>query len=470
MYIKEICIRNFRLFSPGKDFKISDLNVPDGETEGSGLNVFVGENGCGKSTLLEAFALPLLDYKARDARVDSFNELDEPIKINLYSSADFKVKKSMPKGDFPAKGLSFEARIRARGDHLSSIIVSDQKYINTNKEDVKPNSPDLRVSVYNPFFGKRYNENEVLLLDKNRIFQTRSGKYSRTYFDRLTEGLGWQYLKGRNKKLEDLSGKLKETIVSEEDETFLREIAERFEKISGQAVQLEVINNFTPFNQAFLATKNDSFQQIGVPHLGSGYEMIFSILYSLSYAWEKKKKMILLIDEPELHLHPKLQGRLVDLLLEYSKDAQILLASHSPLLIKQLSKNTNVKVCILERKGEGGQTEPSVQKLEKRALSPSSANEMNFLAFGLASEEYHDELYEGLKGKHREHKGYEEFDKAFFTKKESEPGKHPWMRSENRVSIHTYIRNQIHHPNEYVKLEYEMMEKSIITMRSYYLT
>ena len=48
MFIKKITIKNFRLFPSDKDFEIDNINTPDGTNEGSGLNVFVGENGSGK--------------------------------------------------------------------------------------------------------------------------------------------------------------------------------------------------------------------------------------------------------------------------------------------------------------------------------------------------------------------------------------------------------------------------------------
>jgi len=111
--------------------------------------------------------------------------------------------------------------------------------------------------------------------------------------------------------------------------------------------------------------------------------MIFALLYSFYLAQQSGKQLIVLIDEPELHLHPRLQEKFVEFLLESSKKAQILLASHSPLLVKQLSENDKVKVRVLESNGQ------KVSEIEKRVLSFISANETNFLAFNLATEEYH---------------------------------------------------------------------------------
>ena len=165
MFIQKIAIKNFRLFPSENDFVIDNINVPDGTNEGSGLNVFVGENGSGKTTLLDAFVLPILEYKTENFGIDNFNDTNQNIATSVYSKDEFKVDKTVPKGSFQAKGFSFEARVRSRGTnaYLSSIVVNDQKFIRVNSSNPKDHSPDLRVNVHNPFTGKRFNENKVLV-------------------------------------------------------------------------------------------------------------------------------------------------------------------------------------------------------------------------------------------------------------------------------------------------------------------
>lgn len=51
MFIKSIEVENFKGYHGTHSI---DFNVPDGITEGSGLNIFVGENNSGKSTIFEA--------------------------------------------------------------------------------------------------------------------------------------------------------------------------------------------------------------------------------------------------------------------------------------------------------------------------------------------------------------------------------------------------------------------------------
>jgi len=463
MFIKKITIKNFRLFQSESDFEIDNINTPDGTNEGSGLNVFVGENGSGKTALLDAFALPVLEYKTENFGIENFNDPSKKVEVNIYSKEEFEVDGTMPKGSFKAKGFSFEAGVRSKESktYLSSIVVNDQNFIRVDPLKPKDNSPDLRVSVNNPFKGKRFSENDVLFLDRNRLFQTRSGNFNTTRFDRLMEDFSYQYLKKAT--IENLNDDLDSKIKKDKVENkFLSEAVKKFQEISGSQIKLDFLDNYEPFKNAFFAARKNNNQQISLNNLGSGYEMIFALLYSFYLAQQSGKQLIVLIDEPELHLHPRLQGKFVEFLLEFSKKAQIILASHSPLLVKQLSFNEKVKISVVENNGQ------RVSEIDKRVLSYISANETNFLAFNLATEEYHNELYEELKSMHGEDKKYKPFDNDFFVTEKGEPKNSPWMGNQNEVSDHTFIRNQIHHQKENGKTEYSVLKASIEKMRGFF--
>jgi len=462
MFINKITIKNFRLFPSEKDFEIDNINTPDRTNEGSGLNVFVGENGSGKTALLDAFALPILEYKTENFEIDNFNDRSKKIEISIFSKDEFEVDGTMPRGSFKAKGFSFEAGVRAKESksYLSSIIVNDQKFIRVDPTKPKDNSPDLRVSVNNPFRGKRFSENDILFLDKNRLFQTRSGNFNTTRFDRLMEDFSYQYLK--NCELcnlnEDLDNKIRKDKVKN---NFLDKAVIEFQKISGFQIRLDFLDNCEPFKNAFFATRKENNQQILLNNIGSGYEMIFALLYSFYLAQQSGKQLIVLIDEPELHLHPTLQEKFVKFLLEFSKNVQIILASHSPLLVKQLAFNDKVKISVIQNGQE-------VSEIEKRVLPYISANETNFLAFNLATEEYHNELYEELKFINGDNKAIKDFDNDFFVTTKGEPKNSPWKGNQNEVSEHTFIRNQIHHQKENGKTDYNVLKSSIEKMRSYF--
>ena len=167
-----------------------------------------------------------------------------------------------------------------------------------------------------------------------------------------------------------------------------------------------------------------------------------------------------LIGRVGTYMHPALQRKLVDYLLNISTTAQIFLSTHSALLIKQLSSAENAKIMVLQRLDQP-------VEMAKRKLPYLSANETNYLAFGLATEEYHNELYEQLKSIHGENLDYKKFDNQFFIGEKGEKKDRPWKGHPNEVSINTHVRNQIHHSADNGLPSEEDIRASIERMRSY---
>ena len=461
MFISKVQIKNFKLFKTEDNFEIDNLNIPDSENIGSGLTVVVGENGCGKSTIMEAIALTLLEYKADSFNINDMNDPNIETEITIHADNTFKVKGTFPNTEFEARGFKFIGKTRERNNKnkLLSLTMTDQLYISIDTEKPKPGSPDLRVSVTNSFGTKRSNELDVLYLDKNRLYQTRAGIYNLTRFDRIMDDFNFQYYK-KNENIENLNTILNDKIKKGLENKFLEEAINKFYDISGYSIKLDFIDNYLPFKNANFVVETESNLQVNLSSLGSGYEMIFSLIYSYYMSKQNGKKLIILIDEPELHLHPKLQEKFVDFILEVSRDSQVILTTHSPLLIKQLSYNENIKNIILKK-------DKKIKEFEERKLSYISSNETNYLAFELPTEEYHNELYEELKMKFGEEMGIKKFDKEFFIKIKNEKALYRWKNEENQVSLHTFIRNQIHHRKENGIVSIENLKESIEKMRTY---
>jgi hypothetical protein len=227
---------------------------------------------------------------------------------------------------------------------------------------------------------------------------------------------------------------------------FLKKAVEMFKEISGIELSLSLIENWKPFGKAFLAVSKDNNQQLPLQMLGSGYEMIFSLLLGFQLSLQGRKQLICLIDEPELHLHPSLQERFVKILLEFSKTAQIVLSTHSPLLVKQLLLNKRVGIQILGKEDGVPHSIPMV----KGALPYLSSNEVNYLAFGLATAEYHDELYGYIQETQQK---YAEGEMIAYLNSKGQSNVRKWNpersgapQGEKDVPLQVFIRNKIHHP------------------------
>ena len=72
----------------------------------------------------------------------------------------------------------------------------------------------------------------------------------------------------------------------------------------------------------------------GVTHSSEGMgEGLVSLLYIIDALYDSSAGDVIVIDEPELSLHPALQRKLSALLVGYSADRQIVIATHSPYFV-----------------------------------------------------------------------------------------------------------------------------------------
>ncbi len=455
MFIKSIDITNYKLF---KDTFSVDFNVPDGVNQGSGLTILCGENGNGKSTILEAISLAAQDYRAESFTIESINDLKKDVDINLRTTP-YPVTTVLPSGTkFNAVGFTFKANKRKRtsGELYGSLIVSGRKIIpETEQKDY-----ELRCEGTTPWGQSRYEQPSLLFLDRNRIYQTRKGSTTSTNFDYLLERLSLD----KEETLEECKYELEQSHP-------LKKAFDKFEEKFGIYLCLYNRNPLNSMENAFVASNTD-VGIIKLNTLGSGYEMFFSILWAIYRSLSDKKDLIILLDEPELHLHPNLQKDLISLLSGVSSKVQVIISTHSPLFIKQLYGITP-KFHILEKENNI----PVKKDIKEQKIKDYlSLNEVNFMAFGLYTEEYFNELYETLYRKSQEEDDtikFNNFDSKFFIEKYSLIADKPWKSDNNskQVSYITFIRNVIHHRVDYMKagLEYtnEEFKTAIDTMRSF---
>jgi predicted ATP-dependent endonuclease of OLD family len=74
---------------------------------------------------------------------------------------------------------------------------------------------------------------------------------------------------------------------------------------------------------------------------GTGYQsmIILSILEAYVELAQKKTEYILIIEEPEVYLHPSLQRKMIDTLLMISLNNQVIFSSHSPITVGKMERN-----------------------------------------------------------------------------------------------------------------------------------
>lgn len=467
MFIKSATIKNYRLFQNVFRLTEDQLGIPDGRTAGSGLTVFVGENGLGKTSILDALALPLISYKAEALQLNDFCNIKHNVEVSLQANADFTVKRAMS-GNFKAQGFHFTAKVRQQNStrYLVGTAVSDTVFIPAQGVTISSNDPSLRVSVENPFAGPRFNENDYLYIDKNRTKTLESGTFSPTRFDRVLDNLNFQYLKHNSNEPQALNDAVKSLIdTTEISNELLEEAFTEFQQLTGYEVRLNLVDDTEPYKRAFLGYKHINNNQIPIDKVGSGYLMFLALICQQKLSQQSGKKLIVLIDEIELHLHPKLQKNLVDILLEFSKTAQIIITSHSPELLKDLQKSTHHKTNALVNEGTG----VTINPIDEFVLPSPTISETNYVAFGLVSMEYFIELYNQL-GEQNGVTSVADIDRLL---RDSSTPLIDWERdngSIQQLTVYSCIRNKFHHPGNTLNdakfvMDYDAIADAVLQLR-----
>lgn len=193
-----------------------------------------------------------------------------------------------------------------------------------------------------------------------------------------------------------------------------------------------------------------------------GFKRFISFLLTLSAenANAELKNTIILLDEPETHLHPKAQEDLLKELITITRANNniVLFATHSNYMIDKNHLERNYKI-----------SKPKdITEIKKFDPLMSTYASVNYDVFEIASSDYHNELY----GKAQEISEIENgtaFDKEIQKLIDNCPIKKDYVHTKGTkfdCSLPTYIRHLIHHPEntknkKFTELE---LEKSIVIL------
>ncbi len=272
------------------------LAVPNGKP-GSGLTVLVGPNGGGKSTLVECF---------------------NQIALAKKNASFSKGKRNLKAGDC--------VEISIEGSEGTGVLKTTKGGSETQWDGPTPPKiyylPSRRF--FNPYFSMNRWERSTFLSNPT-TFQTRTNS-----LDSCTH------------RLIDLNKSGSEQF----DALFC--------KILGKPFQWTIDQDDNGLYFVKVTKQN------GLYHNSDGLgEGILSLMFIVDALCGNNDEF-LVIDEPELSLHPQLQRRLLDVILEKTKDSQVVISTHSPSMLslesivndgmvaRVFESEEGTKICMLD--------------------------------------------------------------------------------------------------------------------------
>jgi predicted ATPase len=278
MSLKRIEIKGLRGFE--EETKIN-LAIPNGKY-GSGLTILVGPNNSGKSSIIEAFSALSSSLSEGNKRVsfteEMRNKIDDNILIRAYNLENgcYELRNSSP--------LRSETRTPIAKNfprYVENIFVLQSR---RNFDPYYNGDPFEAVSRYN-------------YIDRLEFSARRGGKLP-IFFSRIA--------------------------AAEQRPDNFNEV---MHKILDPLPKWELDRNGS--GQYYMKFIYDDVSHISD---GSG-DGLLSIFFIVDALYDSGPKEMILIDEPELSLHPSLQKKLSKLFAEYARDRQIIIATHSPYFI-----------------------------------------------------------------------------------------------------------------------------------------
>ena len=174
----------------------------------------------------------------------------------------------------------------------------------------------------------------------------------------------------------------------------------------------------------------------------------------------KTKPLFFFIDEPETFLHPKAQEKLLKALDKISEVRQVFVATHSPYLLKLFNTDRHI-LYVCKKSKDTNNTQP-MDTLNLFGASSPSWGEINYSAYDMLSVEFHNELYGFVQAKaidiNDDNETIKEFDR--FLSSKGVPIDLNWTHEKASgdtnydVTVQTYIRNSIHHPENTKNIDY----------------
>ncbi|MCX6679772.1 MAG: AAA family ATPase [Methanothrix sp.] len=374
MYLRELQIEGYKGFR--EPFSVSLQK---------GLNVIVGENASGKTAIVDAIRLLLREDEFGHAPVNE-SDFHRPFDPTLKSAETFRLRVGFI--DLSEdEHVAFLPWSDVNGDASLTLLVD-------NKQNHRGNYKRTLwggVSQASMFEWELFDSINCVYLPPLRDAEARLSEGRSSRLARLLKNLQRQKIQEAKKKGEllpiektvrDFNKNLsddKDGVIAKANELIRARLRESFGPVFGQDTQIQFSEvNFNRIAESLRLmffpnikdrASSEEFRTLMENSLG--YNNLLYLATVLAELTETREDYfsVLLIEEPEAHLHPQLQIRLLKYLESTARDknVQVIVTTHSPVLASSVSLETVIQLCVTDKK-------PQAVALRSCGLSkPSSA-------------------------------------------------------------------------------------------------
>lgn len=342
MYLEKVNLKNYRAV---KELEI-DLK--------SGSNLLIGDNGAGKTSVLEGIATALSGLFVNLAGVSTRNIVKEDVRVVVE-----------PAGDSSSMIVYCEP-ISAG----CSLRIGDETVFSWNrvKEELASTHTKMDDKRVCSWMKKQANQPEANLplisfQSAARVWKVRRGDFGtelkKKLDDRRCGYIGCLDSSMDVKSIQQWCLKQEVAAVNKgkkigEYETF-KSIISAFMKEINELDEIPEIYYSTQFGELVY---RDCREEMAISKLSAGYQSLLWMIMDLAYRVcllnpELRDRSLIegvvLIDEVDMHLHPKWQWNIVKALHTTFEKVQFIIATHSPIVI---SSAKEVNLILLDEKQE----------------------------------------------------------------------------------------------------------------------
>ena len=304
----------------------------------SGVNLLIGNNGVGKTTVLEALALSIQTYFSRmnDIAKKSIKKDDVHFTSNLVGDASQHRVYSNPtviKSEINLGGLEYSSEISREDETNATRTKYTGKEFAAAGRDLL-NSQEAILPVICYFSTSRVVDTQKVstnAVGKNKLNDRRCG-----YIDCLNATLDRKALTDWTFKMAMAEYK-KGTAVAEY-EAFKKAVGIFMQKMN-DLEEIPLVEYTRDFEDITYAEDGKTML---VNYLSAGYQSLLWMLMEISFRIAllnpelsdySQAEGIVLIDEIDMHLHPRWQWKILDALHSSFPKVQFIAATHSPIVI-----------------------------------------------------------------------------------------------------------------------------------------